>query len=246
MNRQKWLILLLALGLIGLTGGMLGRLGGHQRLGRPGVKSSPLADSIKVNIQLPEEVAGYTSEAIPVEKIAVDVLPKDTSFGQRRYTAADGFWSQISVVLMGTDRTSIHKPQFCLEGGGWKIDSAASRAETVHVERPRPYDLPVMKFISSKTVTVDGQPTSARGIYVFWFIADNEYTASHWERMWWMARDMFRTGVLQRWAYVSFFSVCAPGQEEATFERMKKLIAAAVPEFQLTPAPVRGAVTAQR
>jgi hypothetical protein len=29
--------------------------------------------------------------------------------------------------------------------------------------------------------------------------------------------------------------VCAPGQEEATFERMKKLIAAAVPEFQRVP-----------
>jgi hypothetical protein len=40
---------------------------------------------------------------------------------------------------------------------------------------------------------------------------------------------------LDRWAYISFFSVCQPGQQDAAFERMKKLIAAAVPEFQLTP-----------
>ena len=44
------------------------------------------------------------------------------------------------------------------------------------------------------------------------------------------------TGVLQRWAYVSYFSVCEPGQEDATFARMEKLIAASVPAFQLPPA----------
>jgi hypothetical protein len=40
---------------------------------------------------------------------------------------------------------------------------------------------------------------------------------------------------LQRWAYISYFSPCLPGQEGPTFERVKKLIAASVPEFQLTP-----------
>jgi len=76
-----------------------------------------------------------------------------------------------------------------------------------------------------------------RGIYVYYYVADNAISAGTYgiERMWLMARDMLRTGVLQRWAYVSYFSVCAPGQEEATFERMKKFIAAAAPEFQLTP-----------
>jgi len=53
--------------------------------------------------------------------------------------------------------------------------------------------------------------------------------------MWWMARELFRTGELQRWAYVLCFAVCLPGQEEVTFERIRKFIAAAVPEFQLTP-----------
>jgi hypothetical protein len=40
---------------------------------------------------------------------------------------------------------------------------------------------------------------------------------------------------LQRWAYVSYFSICTPGQEDAAFERMNKLIAASVPEYQLPP-----------
>jgi hypothetical protein len=42
---------------------------------------------------------------------------------------------------------------------------------------------------------------------------------------------------LQRWAYVSYFAVYEPGQEDAAFERVKKLIMASVPEFQLAPKP---------
>ena len=63
----------------------------------------------------------------------------------------------------------------------------------------------------------------------------DRYTASHADRMLWMARDVLLTGILDRWAYISFFSYGAPGQEDALFERMKKLIAISAPEFQLVP-----------
>ena len=52
-----------------------------------------------------------------------------------------------------------------------------------------------------------------------------------------MARDMLRTGVLQRWAYVICSAPCAPGMEDATFEQMKGFIAAAAPEFVLATGP---------
>jgi hypothetical protein len=50
-----------------------------------------------------------------------------------------------------------------------------------------------------------------------------------------------RTGVLQRWASISYFAECAPGHEDATFERMKKFIVASAPEFQLVPRPANTA-----
>src|SRR5207245_1238680 len=105
----------------------------------------------------------------------------------------------------------------------------------VRVEQPQPYELPEMKLIATKQATIDGQTVTGRGVYVYWFVAKDRYTPHHWERMWWMAKDLVRTGVLQRWAYITCFSVCAPGEEDATFERMKKFIADAVPQFQLTP-----------
>ena len=240
MNKQKWIILIAALGLMGGAAGLLTRLQSNQKLGRPAVKTTPIPGSQRLQVNLPEHVLDYTSEAIEVDNTTLAWLPQDTSFGQRQYRAPDGFTASVNVVLMGRDRTSLHKTEFCLEGQGWRIDRSASAETKVPLDQPFPYDLPVMKFIANKEVTDHGQTLHARGVYVFWFVAgDDEYTARHWQRMWWMARDLCRTGVLQRWAMIAYFTVCAPGQEDATFERMKKFIAASAPEFQLVPHKAR-------
>ena len=149
MNRPKWIILIVALGLIGGGAGLLGRLQSNQKLGQPGVKTSPIPDSRRLKVKLPERVLNYTSEAVEVDKATLEWLPQDTSFGQRLYRAADGVQTSVSVVLMGNDRTSLHKTEFCLEGQGWRIDRGASAETTVQMDRPWPYELPVMKFIAT-------------------------------------------------------------------------------------------------
>lgn len=247
MNKQKWIMLLAALGLMAGTAGLLASMRTNQKLGQPGVKTSPIPGSPRLQVDLPERVLDYTSQVVEPDKLTLGWLPPDTSFGQRHYQAPDGFQVAVNVVLMGSDRTSLHKTEFCLEGQGWRIDRSASAETTVRMDRPYPYDLPVMKFIATREVTDQGRTFTARGVYLFWFVADgDQYTARHWQRMWWMARDLLRTGVLQRWAMISCFTICAPGQEEAAFERLKKFIPAAAPEFQLVPRPAGLARTAQR
>jgi len=236
MNKRQWIILIAALGLIGGAAALLARLQASQKLGRPAVKTRPIAGSHRLKVELPARVLDYTSEESEPDQRTLDWLPPDTSFGQRLYQGPDGFAISVGVVLMGSDRTSLHKTEFCIEGAGWRIDRSASAETKVRMERPRPYDLPLMKFIASREASVNGQPVQARGVYLVWFVADNdEYTARHWQRMWWMARDLLAKGVLQRWAAISVLASCAPGQEEATYERMKKFLQAAVPEFQLVP-----------
>jgi len=237
MNKQKLFVLVLTLALIGGTGAWLAHFHQNQKLGRPGVKTSTAPDSHRLRVELPERVLDYKSEWIDPDELTLATLPKDTSFGQRRCTAPDGFSATINVVLMGGDRTSLHKPQFCLEGQGWHIDQAASLETTLPIVRPRAYSLPIVRLIADKEITVEGRTGRARGVYVYWYAADGVVSASTLglQRMWWMARDLFRTGTLQRWAYISCFVPCAAGQEEATFERIKKLLIAAVPEFQFPP-----------
>jgi len=238
MKHQKWLVFFVALGLMAGTAGALTWLRANQKLGKPGIKAMAIPGSVMMKIELPERVLDFTSTNMPEPEVVVGYLPKDTSYAGRLYTATNGLQINSTIILMGADRTSIHKPDYCLPGQGWSINEKT--VVNIPVAGPQNYQLPVAKWIIGNVYqTPDGQKHEVSGLYVFWFVADGEQTADNYQRMWWLGRDLLRTGVLQRWAYVSFFSVCAPGQEEATFEQMKKLIAVTVPEFQFVPASGR-------
>ena len=240
MNKQKLLLALVTLTLIGGAAGVLARMKASQQVGPPGVKTEPLAGGRNLHVLLPPKVLNYESEELEQAEIVTNTLPPDTSYGQRRYfnRADPNDWLLMNVVLMGADRTSMHKPQYCLEGAGWRIDNDASLETKIPIERPHPYQLPVIKLVATRMGhDASGREVTLRGVYVYWFVADGALSGdmSGEQRMWESAKHLFQTGVLQRWAYVSCFSVCPPGREDATFERMKTFIAASVPEFQLVP-----------
>jgi hypothetical protein len=183
-------------------------------------------------VDLPLRVLDYVSEPLRVTREELRWLPKDTVYGRRRYRADDDFSTDISVVLMGTDRTSIHRPQICLEGQGWTI--ARSELQSIRISKPRIYDLTVMKLTARRALKDEhGRATEFRALFVYWFVSETRLTARHGERMWWMAKDLLATGVLPRWAYVAYIATCRPGEEAATYDRMKEFIAASVPEFQV-------------
>jgi len=234
MKHQKWLILFVALALMAGTLVALTWLRANQKLGKPGVKATPIPGGVMMKIDLPERVLDFTSTNVPEPEVVLGYLPKDTSFAERRYQTPDGVWATATVILMGADRTSIHRPDYCLPGQGWTIDS--KMPVNISIGGEHPYALPAMKWtIRNSFQTPDGQKQEVSGLYVFWFVADHEQTADNVQRMWWLARDLLCTGVLQRWSYVSYFTVCAPGQEDATYVHLEKLIAASVPEYQWPP-----------
>jgi hypothetical protein len=234
MKTQKWLLLVVALALIAGTAGALTWLRAHQKLGKPGLKADANPDSVVMVIPLPANVPGFISTNMPEPQIVIDYLPKDTSYAGRLYTATNGVQINNTVILMGADRTSIHKPDYCLPGQGWTITGRA--VTNITVAGAHPYPLPVAKWTVSNVFQLpDGQKQQVSGLYVFWLVADGQQTPNNYQRMWWMARDLLRTGVLQRWAYVAYFAMCAPGQEDATFAQMEDLIGHAVPEFQIDP-----------
>jgi hypothetical protein len=245
MKSQKVVIIIITFGLIGTAAVALNWFHMNQKLGAPGIKAVANPGSVVMKIDLPSRVLGFTSTNVPEDQSVLDMLPKDTSYAQRRYTDSDGFWVNANIILMGTDRTSIHKADFCLPGQGWHIDQKS--VVNVSIEGTPSYQLPVAKWVITNFIqTQDGKRTEVRGLYVFWFVARNEETTSHWQRIWWLTRDLLTTGELKRWAYISYFAICEPGQENAAFERVEKLIAASVPEFQLAPGEKTVAVAVTR
>src|SRR5262245_46880646 len=175
MKQQKAILLALTLAMIGGTGWFLADIRSIQRLGKPGVKTQPLPGSHNLEVILPEHVLDYDSEPIPLAELVTNTLPPDTSFGQRLYKSAspDSLHEiQLAGVLMGGDRTSLHKPQFCLAGQGWKLGPSAFSMATVPVQRPYPYELPVGKLIGRREVEVDGKRQEIHVVYVYYYVAD--------------------------------------------------------------------------
>ncbi|MEI6341217.1 MAG: exosortase-associated EpsI family protein [Verrucomicrobiota bacterium] len=240
MKRSSHAWFVAALVVVGVGAFGLERLRTSVRLGKPGVKVTnlPVLDEesrvARTNsVALPVRVDGYATSVEAIPRLELDYLPPDTSYGRRIYEPRSGKPRiQASVVLMGTDRTSIHRPEYCLTGQGWNIRT--KRAMTVEVRQPRPYPLPVQRYDMRFTGMSAGRPAERSGIYVFWFVADGQLTNSHLERQWWLIRDLLLGQVLQRWAYVAYFADCNPGEEEATYEAIVSLIQASIGDFQLT------------
>ncbi len=233
-SAKKIILFCATLAVIGGTAFALSQIKSNRRLGHPGIKATPVPGSPTMQISLPENVADFTSSNMPTSQTVLDYLPKDTSYAQRLYTAPDGLQVMANMILMGDDRTSIHRPDYCLPGQGWQITDQT--AVKIPIAGKPTYELPVQKWTINNTYTTpEGQKVRVAGLYVFWFVAENNETDDYGTIQKSILFHLLRHGVLERWAYVSYFTYFPPGQEDAAFARVKNLIAGSVPEFQLPP-----------
>ncbi len=238
VSTQKGFLFIVTLVLIAGTAGALSWLKSNQRLGPPGLIATAIPGSVPMRIELPARVLDFTSTNVPTSDVVLGYLPKDTSYAQRHYQAPDGAWALANLILMGADRTSIHRPDYCLPGQGWQIQKKTE--VKLPIGGAHPYVLPVMKWTVGRTATTpEGGRQELKGIYVFWFVTDHQTTDNFPGMLKSIFINLVRHGVMQRWAYVSYFSVCLPGQEEAMFARMQQLIVHSVPAFQLPPASAK-------
>ncbi len=242
MNSRIAVVTISALTLMAAAAGSLRWLKDRVRMGEPGVRivglpllseSGRLATSNSVF--LPDSLPGFRSRLEAIPELELSFLPPDTTFGRRSYDGGQSLPPvSASVVLMGADRTSIHRPEYCLTGIGWQILQQTVRR--IEVPGWPAGSLEVQRFDMTRTVERDdGRRVTINGVYVFWFVADGIRTASHSARQWQMVQDILSKGRSPRWAYISFFSLSEPGAEEVTFERMSRLIAAAVPAIEREP-----------
>ncbi len=202
----------------------------NQVMGPPGVILDKDSSMDKPPVRLPDWVLNYVGEDLEVSEVELEALPEDTTITRRRYKHPNGFFIDLTVVLMGLDRTSIHKPQFCLTGAGFHIEETTPT--TIQMHQPVAQALPAMRLKTLRRF--QGQEYS--GLLYYWFVDDQHVTSSHSERMWLMVKDLFTKGRLQRWASISVSSIVIPGQEENAYRHMEAFIRAATPVFQSTTA----------
>ena len=72
MNRTKWIMGILVLLMLGSTAAVLAKYKSIQRLGEPGVKTTPIAGSKNVEVVLPERVLDFTSKKLEQGEVVQD------------------------------------------------------------------------------------------------------------------------------------------------------------------------------
>ena len=228
--------LAVAMSLSGMAAFGIDHLKHAVRLGKPAVEivAYPVKDEngavARTNsIRLPASLPGYKSEQLPFVTHELETLPPDTTYGRRIYSAEDGGLEAIgSVVLMGNDRTSLHKPEYCLNGIGWIVRSKTRQ----RIQLKDGSEMIVGRLDMVWDVGSKPRPNSS-GVYLYWFVADGVRASDYVLREWSMLKDVVTSGEIKRWAYISFFSECRPGEEESLFLRMQALVRAAQPEVEI-------------
>jgi hypothetical protein len=244
MNGPVLRLALAALVVMGATAGFLRHRRQVQKLGAPGLRLAldPLRDeasrAARTNaIALPLRAQGYESEPGPISELELTHLPADTGFGRRIYRdPVTGFQAQVSAVVMGGDRTSIHRPEQCLPWQGWSI--VQNRTVPLRVRHGDREETLQVQRIDAQTARPSGTGATnhVHAVYVYWFVADGLMASTHAARHAQTMRELVFRGVLPRWSYVSLFTVCEAGEQDRAFDRLSHLAAVTVPQFQLSGA----------
>lgn len=224
--RKEWIYLGLSLSIMAAGGLGLWRVKASQKLGEPGVHLVQGEDGAWT-VPFPDRIGQAVAESVAPDEVEKSMLPADTILAKVAYHTDSLPPILASVVLMGTDRTSIHHPRFCLTGQGWAI----LKEETVELEIPglSPSRLPVNRVLARRTIETPEGEITLSGFYYYWFVCREAFTASHQQRMWWMAQSLLQKGELQRWAYLSVLGVGLPGDEKALVSRVEALVKGMAP-----------------
>lgn len=148
------------------------------------------------------EIAGFKSETIPPAEAELNVLPKDTVIEKRGYTASDGRWYKVTLVVGGRSKGSIHRPEMCLPSQGFLM----SGAKAVDIDG-----------IEWRMMTVERGLEPPLGFAYTFFNQEGYRTSSHVRRIFQDVIDRSFRRRIDRWAMVTVTSSDADGGRMAGF-----------------------------
>ena len=153
------------------------------------------------------------------------ILPPDTGYSRKLYLSLEkpGRSVFFSVVLSGRDRSSIHRPELCLVGQGWSIQS-----RTLHR-----FSLPGAKGSGFETSLlhvnrqIPGRAGSSPELVCYWFIGADSMVATQVQHNWQDGLSRLK-GHAGRWAYVLLQTDARDG-EAAACARLQEIMDGTLP-----------------
>jgi hypothetical protein len=196
-----------------------------------------------VVMDLPRQIGMLQAFPAEVSSAEKAILPPDTTFARYNYGYRFSNPTErifCSIVLSGAEKRSIHRPERCLPGQGFRIDS--SHTETVKLASGR--DLDVTALLLERPVTLaNGQPFVLRSYFLYWFVGKDTTTSSQLVRILETNWDMLVHRLNQRWAYVTVSTNIsrdfdpAGHDEQQTLDTLKQFIHDSAPYYMISEMP---------
>lgn len=162
-------------------------------------------ESAGVIMELPSSVGRFIGDELEPDKVEKEILPTDTQFVKMRYRTLAKYpeasdMANVTIVLAGAERRSIHRPEVCLDGQGWTLLDA----HVLPVEISPGKVLQVKDLhISREIVRPDHSKTTLSAHYLYWFVGTDVTTPSNFTRILLTTWDNIARSVNHRWAYPS-------------------------------------------
>jgi len=171
--------------------------------------NTPTESGVVMN--LPSEIGGFVGKDEPASEGEKFVLPKDTQIVKKSYSDPAGDVINANIVLAGSEKRSIHRPELCLPAQGWSIN----REQEIPVKLSDGRTIYVMQVSTSRSVqNSTGQSKSLSSYYDYWFVGNGITTASHVKRLLINSWDRVVHHKNHRWAYVAISAPVLEGFKE--------------------------------
>lgn len=143
------------------------------------------------------ELPGFKSEKIEVSDAELQTLPKDTIFDKRRYLAPNGEWLMASLVIGGSSKSSLHRPEICLPSQGNRMTN------------PRTVDA---GGVSWRTLQLEHGSGASVGFAYTFYNQEGYHTSSHIARIFRDVIDRSFLARIDRWAMLTVVSPLTAGR----------------------------------
>ena len=183
---------------------------------------------VELPTYLGSEWMGHRVEPEAIERA---ILPPDTGFSRKLYVNLEHPEEHVllSIVLSGRDRSSIHRPELCLVGQGWTIDSATRHRFAYPGDPAGGFEATVLDV--HRHVQGPGGGKVVPELVTYWFVGDNRVFASQAARIAYDAWIRVVHGRAPRWAYVFLQTGAERGRGPAV-ARVQAVLDQALPRFQ--------------
>jgi len=123
-------------------------------------------------------------------------LPDSTDIVKKRYPLPGNSPITASIVLSGSDRSSLHRPIVCIRSQAFSVEQ--DRIIEVALPNREPLKVRIYDLVREQK---DG--SMGYSYFAFWYVGKERETTSHMKRMFWMGVERLIENNANRWAYVS-------------------------------------------